>query len=422
MFNKIIVKYIDNEKTREFRKYDLSAIQKIFTLIGSPHLRVKTVHIAGTNGKGTTANLLNSLLTNSGIKTGLFTSPHLIHYNERIKINSNNISDAELDKYASYIDKVITENCITATFFDILTAMALKYFHDKNVEIAIIETGLGGRLDSTNIISPELSIITKISRDHTNILGNTVDEIVSEKCGIIKKFIPVITNNRDERILSKIASVSTEKSAPLSWEGRDYSYTLQDINQHGMSFTYDHQKLGLELKTYLVQRHQLQNVSLSITAYLMLLKQLKITPDMDIIESTVRCFNIKGRFQKTNDQPLVYYDVAHNFDSLNALFNTVDELFSSHKVIFIISLLKDKVTDEIKKLLTHRKKNIIYLMSDEDKCYKPDSGLFEVYTDKNELFCFLSKECSEKSIFIFTGTFRLYEIMNGIIRKLNYDK
>jgi dihydrofolate synthase/folylpolyglutamate synthase len=201
MIDQILNKYINNERNIGFSHYSPDNIRKLLDILGNPQNKIKTIHIAGTNGKGTTCYLIAGILQNSGYNTGLFISPHLVRLNERISINSIEISDTELLYYIQKADKAANENKITVTYFDILTAAAFSFFNDKSVEIAVIETGLGGRLDSTNVILPELSIITDISMDHSHILGDTIEKITSEKCGIIKPGVPVITTNTDRNIL-----------------------------------------------------------------------------------------------------------------------------------------------------------------------------------------------------------------------------
>ena len=183
-------------------KLGLENISDFLSLCNNPHNKIKTIHLAGTNGKGSTASILAKILQENGQQVGLYTSPHLVRFNERIRINGCPISDQEIIDFIQHHQKTIMDSSIT--FFEATTALAFTYFERNNVDVAIIETGLGGRLDSTNVIRPIQTIITEIDYDHTHILGESIELIASEKCGIFKKNTPALTSNSNKEVLSTI--------------------------------------------------------------------------------------------------------------------------------------------------------------------------------------------------------------------------
>jgi len=230
--------FINNENRTDFRQYGLDHVAKLLDHFGSPNRSITTIHVAGTNGKGSVAHMLNSIFMSAGYATGLYTSPHLLEINERIRIRNSAISDED---FARYVDEIVAyagaDPALHPTYFDILTVCAFRYFCDLRVDIAIIETGLGGRLDSTNVIVPLSTIITEISMDHVHILGNTLEEITREKAGIIKEKVPVVTSNTDPGILKILIETSYEMNAPIFSLNRDFS--AKNIIERGAGYRYD---------------------------------------------------------------------------------------------------------------------------------------------------------------------------------------
>jgi len=408
MINNILNKYLNNEKSDKLRNYSLDSVIALLDNMQNPHKNFKSIHIAGTNGKGSTAFLLAAILKNSGYKTGLYVSPHLSKINERIKINLNDIDDLLLERYLKLIDSICLEKSLSPTYFDILTATAFKYFSDESIDIAIIETGLGGRLDSTNVIIPEISIITDISMDHTTILGETIEEITKEKCGIIKQNIPVITSNDDPKIISIIQEYAGKNSSRLYTFNRDFF--IGDINRDNHNFIFDYfsEKYKLNnIKISLFPIHQVKNTSLVITA----LNHLKLYNSYNIsdtiIYKTLENIEVPGRFQILRNRPLIIYDPAHNFDALNNLINDLNNFYSHKKKLFFVSMMKDKVNNKIIELLENV--NAIYITLPDERGYIPDKKIFKIVSDKNNLIEIISHMNTIDEMAIFTGTFRLYD-------------
>ena len=295
---------------------------------GNPHHQLRTIHIAGTNGKGSTSSMLASILRSAGYRVGLYTSPHLIRFNERITINEQLISDDEiilfLDKYHDEIDR------IRSTFFETTTVMALNYFHQKKVDIAIIEVGLGGRLDSTNIIDPELAIITNISLDHTNLLGNTLEKIAIEKAGVIKKNTPVIIGRKQKETTEVFRKIAKQNQAKLIYASANKKYKL-NLKEH----------------------YQKENISATLTAITQLQKMNWNISERNIIhgiENTLKNTTFMGRWQSLSKHPLIICDIGHNEDGIKQITQQIAKL-DYNKLHFVFGVVKDKNIDIILSLL-----------------------------------------------------------------------
>ncbi|MBC7903417.1 MAG: bifunctional folylpolyglutamate synthase/dihydrofolate synthase [Gemmatimonadaceae bacterium] len=337
--------------TDAYRK-DLTNTIALCNEVGNPETKLKTIHIAGTNGKGSTSHMLASVLQTAGYKTGLYTSPHLKDFRERIKINGSMIPKesviAFIEKITPQIDK------LNPSFFEITVAMALEYFVDEGVQIAVIETGLGGRLDSTNIIRPEVSVITNIGWDHMNLLGDTLEKIAGEKAGIIKNNTPVVigeVNNETRAVFEKTAK---EKNAPISFATEHQYVAAWENRQDGLHIEVagketDHHAYVLDLHA----AYQIKN----ILTVLETLKQLKTTgwnfTETDVREGlkhAKKLTGLHGRWEQISQHPAVVLDVAHNEDGMRELVKQL-ETTTYHKLHIVIGMVKDKVIDNVLALL-----------------------------------------------------------------------
>jgi len=312
---------------------------------GNPHHQLRTIHIAGTNGKGSTSSMLASILRSAGYRVGLYTSPHLIKFNERITINEQLISDDEiilfLDKYHDEIDR------IQSTFFETTTVMALNYFYQKKVDIAIIEVGLGGRLDSTNVISPQITAITPISLDHQHILGNDILKIAKEKSGIIKRNTPLVLSNQDQEVHSCIHNIAEKMNSSVIDIGN-----ISDINltSSGTEFKSKWGKFNSPLIGY----HQSQNSTTAIA----IAKTFDSKINKQTIQDGLNQTKWKGRLQKISNKLPIYYDVAHNAKGINVTIESIVSIYNSlpHIVISIkgdkdIELILNSLIDQYKSLI-----------------------------------------------------------------------
>lgn len=273
-------------------KFGLDNISRLMSAFDNPHTSFLSVHVAGTNGKGSTSAIIASILKTAGFKVGLFTSPHIISFTERIRVNGEEISEDEVIDLTDEIrEKIAAFGKIrmhsepvelSPTFFEVVTAMALLYFKRKKVDIAVIEVGMGGRLDATNIITPEISVITNISYDHKEFLGDTLKEIAHEKAGIIKKGVPVVVSYQESEAMKVIEQKAIEKNSELYIYGRDFSSVLKRNNSSGICFDYssgDSFTIN-DLVLPLAGEHQIQNASVAIKAVELLSK--KLTSDFSI--------------------------------------------------------------------------------------------------------------------------------------------
>ena len=311
-------------------KKDIGNIIKACKILNNPQKKIKTIHIAGTNGKGSTAHMLASILQEAGYKTGLYTSPHLKDFRERIKINGKTI-----DK--KYIMNFIKENQlefekINMSFFEFTVAMAFNYFTESKVDIAIIETGLGGRLDSTNIINPELSIITNIGLDHTNLLGNTIEKIAFEKAGIIKNNTPIIIGRKQDKTKEIFKSIAKEKNAKLYYNDNPKNITTD------VKGDYQNENIGTAIKAIEVLNWNISNEQIN--------KGIN-----NILKNT----GLEGRWQKLSENPLTICDVGHNEDGIKNILRQIEKT-KFNKLHFIFGSVNDKVLTNVFKLLPKKAK------------------------------------------------------------------
>ncbi|MDP1675377.1 MAG: folylpolyglutamate synthase/dihydrofolate synthase family protein [Bacteroidota bacterium] len=302
-------------------KIGLRNIRRLLKSIANPHLSIKTIHIAGTNGKGSTSSMVAAILTAAGYKVGLYTSPHLVKFNERIRINGKMISDADVAYYTKKLKPQIHR--LKATFFEATTAIAFKYFADEKVDFAVIETGLGGRLDSTNVIRPLVSIITSIGKDHTEILGKTYTSIATEKAGIIKRSVPVVVGKMKGIALNTIVQIARKKKSSVLFSSK---ITLP-------------QNFKIQLKG----KHQIANAKAAVVAIAIVGKRF-VVGDKAIkegLQSTSQLTGLRGRFELLQSLPSVLLDVAHNPEGMKVLSTEIKKL-GYKKIIVIFAAMKDK--------------------------------------------------------------------------------
>jgi dihydrofolate synthase/folylpolyglutamate synthase len=334
-------------------KADLTNTIRLCDTLGNPQHKFKSIHVAGTNGKGSTSHMLAAILQTAGYKTGLYTSPHLKDFRERIKVNGEMVSEEFVILFTERIRPRIEE--IEPSFFEITVAMAFEYFAQQEVDIAIIETGLGGRLDSTNVIVPELSIITNIGWDHMNLLGNSLEEIAAEKAGIIKEKIPVVVGEVIPETMSIFEETANEKNAPLSiaerkrhitdWNWEKHELVVEVASEHQT----DHKIYHLDLQGV----YQTKNL-LTVLEACSILQQKGWKLDNDAIQQglkhTKKITGLHGRWEVIHTSPLVVMDVAHNADGIRQLVQQA-ELISHDQLHIIIGMVKDKDIDRVLSLL-----------------------------------------------------------------------
>jgi dihydrofolate synthase/folylpolyglutamate synthase len=330
-------------------KKDLTNINRLSEFLDHPHAKFKSIHIAGTNGKGSTSHMLAAILQTAGYKTGLYTSPHLKDFRERIKINGQMVSKDFIVDFTERIKPVIEE--IDPSFFEITVAMAFEYFAEQKVEIAIVETGLGGRFDSTNIISPELSIITNIGWDHMNILGNSLQQIAYEKAGIIKGNTPVVIGDvvsETEEVFKRIAkertaplSIASEKRQAISWHWEKHELIVEVAQPHKA----DHQLYRLDLPGL----YQTKNLITVLEVCSQLKQQGWKVEEADIqkgLSQTKKSTDLHGRWEVIHRHPIIVLDVAHNEDGVKMLMEQIEVTDHDHLHI-VLGIVKDKEPENI---------------------------------------------------------------------------
>ena len=329
---------------------DLERIKKALGEIGNPHLNFNSILISGSNGKGSTAAFLESILREHSLKTGLFTSPHIIDENERWQINRKNITDEKLEDYISQLKPVIKKYDLT--YFEASTLIAFKYFSDEKVDVAVLEVGLGGRWDATNVVYPEVSIITNVSLDHTDLLGDTLDKIAYEKLGISRKDRPLVIGQDQIEIISQ---------AVMKGVREIYHYPIgftYQIKNNKMSYSFKNYKIE-DIKPSLLGKRQFLNCAAAITGFLLFAERNLIKTDEKKIKDAVSTTFLPARMQILSDDPLIVLDGAHNEDAVIKTFKEIEELFPSRKIITIYGGMKDKDWKKILGIITYRSKEVI---------------------------------------------------------------
>jgi dihydrofolate synthase/folylpolyglutamate synthase len=354
----------------------LERIEHLLKELNSPHRDIKVVHVAGTNGKGSVCAMLSSILSAADYKVGLFTSPHLISFEERIMVNQRKIPK---DKICQLVERIrpISESMVASgkfdhpTFFETACAMAFCHFHDENVDIAVLEVGLGGRLDATNIVIPLASVITTIALDHTHVLGTTLEEVAREKAGIIKEQVPVITGIEDDAILNIVRKMCSEKNCQL-YSHMDYgSYTKKKSNLDGQIFDIelnDHRYD--DLKIPLLGEHQLVNALIAaLTIEVLKEKGIKI-PNPSVrkgFETTLW----PARLEIVQKNPYIVLDCAHNPAGMRALNSSLKGIFSGHRFTFVIGIMRDKDIPKIIEEIISLAHNIIITKPKFERASEP---------------------------------------------------
>ena len=340
-------------------KANLNNTYKIVEVLNHPHKKIKCIHVAGTNGKGSSSHMLAAILQKAGYKTGLYTSPHLIDFRERIKINGKLISK----KYVvNFVEKHKTEfEKIEPSFFEWTVGLAFDYFANQKVDIAVIEVGLGGRLDSTNIINPLVSLITNISFDHVNLLGNTLQKIATEKAGIIKPKTPVVISQSQTKVKNVFTSIAKKQNSPIQFSDKIFKIISYQRKKQFLVPTILNIKTKEETiyNLDLVGTYQLKNVLGVLNTIEVLKKSNFIIPQKIIqlaLKNVCKLTGFNGRWQQLSKNPLIIADTGHNEDGIKQVLKNLAQL-KFKKLHFVFGAVNDKDVTKILKLLP---KNAIY--------------------------------------------------------------
>lgn len=394
------IKYLyartDYEKQSHLRynvtTFNLDRMKKLLSRLGNPHKKIATVHIAGTKGKGSTATMLAKMLESNDYTVGLYTSPHVVHLHERIVVNSKMISDSEmlglLNRIYAPVEKMAENGA--PTFFEIMTALAFMYFVDKKVDIAVIETGLGGRLDSTNVIQPKVVGITSLSIDHQSQLGNTISSIAKEKAGVFKRGVPIVTVQQDPEAMRVLKSQAAAVKAPLSATGKDidFSYRFETSREHG-----PHTRICLTTKTSKFEhlrmplhgKHQAINCGLAL-AMLDKLKSSGYKIDNDKAIQGLGKVWLPGRMEMICDDPRIMIDAAHNAASIQALMLAIGQNVPYDSMVVIFGCNNDKDIAGMLDKLRYGADKVIFTRSNSAKAMPPED-LADMYTEMCGKMC-----------------------------------
>ena len=369
-----LLQTIDYEKLTQYKydtsTFDLKRMEEMMCSVGDPHTKRKTIHITGTKGKGSTAIIVSSILSRLGLKTGLFTSPHLTYLGERMKVNDKTISQETfvqlMNMLKPYIDKITAETPILMpTFFEIVTAIAFLYFEREKTDLSVLEVGMGGRLDSTNIILPEVSVITPVGYDHTDRLGKTLDKIAFEKAGIIKEGIPVISSIQEPDALAVISKTCNEKRSLLYLVGQDILiYDIKVAQRNGIYGTecvietWRNRYKNIFLP--LVGRHQVENCAAAIGSLEVLAGKGVIKIDNELIVNALADIRCPARIEVISEEPLTIVDTAHTVASMKILRESIKESFSFRKLVLVIGLSSDKDIEGVLKEIVSISNDLIF--------------------------------------------------------------
>lgn len=393
---KYLYERTDYEKEKRLRynitTFNLARMEKLLSLIGNPHKKVPTVHIAGTKGKGSTATMLAKMLEANDYVVGLYTSPHLVHLHERIRVNDKMIRESEmlglLNRIYAAVEKIAKTEPVS--FFEIMTAIAFMHFVDVDVDIAVIETGMGGRLDSTNVIRPEVVGITSLSIDHQHQLGETIGSIAKEKAGIFKRGVPVITVEQDPEALSVLKSHASAVKAPLSVTGSDidFSQRFETSREDG-----PHTRICLttatskfeHLRVPLYGKHQAINCGLAL-AMLDKLKESGYEIDDEKATEGLNDVSLMGRMEMICEDPRIMIDAAHNAASIRALIHAIGQNIPYDSMVMIFGCNSDKDVKGMLHQLQYGADKVIFTRSKSAKAMFPED-LAEMYTEMCGKMC-----------------------------------
>ncbi|VOD92075.1 folylpolyglutamate synthase [Streptococcus pneumoniae] len=368
--------------------FGLERMVELLALRGNPHLKLKVIHIGGTNGKGSTIAFLKNMLEKLGMRVGVFSSPYLIHYTDQISINGESISEARLEAlmadYQSLLEGESAANLQGTTEFEIITAIAYDYFASEQVDVAIMEVGMGGLLDSTNVCQPILTGITTIGLDHVALLGDTLEAIAEQKAGIIKQAIPLVTGRIAPEALAVIDAIADDKNAPRLAYGKDYQVSHQESVVMGEIFDYTSSARRGRFQTGLLGLHQIENAGMAIALLDAFCKEDgRELASNDLIVQALEETRWPGRLEVVSRDPLMILDGAHNPHAIKALLATLQERFADYRKEILFTCIKTKALEDMLYLLEEIPDTELTLTHFDDSRATDESVLKEAAKSRN---------------------------------------
>lgn len=397
--------------------FGLERMVELLALRGNPHLKLKVIHIGGTNGKGSTIAFLKNLLEKMGLRVGVFSSPYLIHYTDQIVINGESIPEARLESlmadYRSLLEGEHAQALQGTTEFEIITAIAYDYFASEQVDVAIMEVGMGGLLDSTNVCQPILTGITTIGLDHVALLGDSLEAIAEQKAGIIKQGVPLVTGHIVPEALSVINQIAKAKQASRLAYGEDYQVSYHESVETGEIFDYSSSVRQGRFQTGLLGLHQIENAGMALALLDSYCKETgQKLPDNALVAQALEETSWPGRLEVIYREPLMILDGAHNPHAIKALLATLKERFTDYQKEILFTCIKTKALEDMLDLLETLSNTKITLTHFEDSRATDEKVLKEMADSRNLNYQswqeFLDKKLSEneekKTVRIITGS------------------
>ena len=368
--------------------FGLERMVELLALRGNPHLKLKVIHIGGTNGKGSTIAFLKNILEKLGLRVGVFSSPYLIHYTDQISINGESIPEARLEAlmadYQSLLEGEAAANLQGTTEFEIITAIAYDYFASEQVDVAIMEVGMGGLLDSTNVCQPILTGITTIGLDHVALLGDTLEAIAEQKAGIIKQGIPLVSGRISPEALTVIDNIAEDKNAPRLAYGSDYQVSHQESVVTGEIFDYTSSVRQGRFQTGLLGLHQIENAGVALALLDTYCQETGLElASNDLLAQALEETSWPGRLEIVSRDPLMILDGAHNPHAIKALIETLQERFADYHKEILFTCIKTKALEDMLDLLEETPDTELTLTHFDDSRATDENVLKEAAKSRN---------------------------------------
>lgn len=409
-------------------KLGLENIKDLLQRLGNPHERFRAVHVAGTNGKGSVTSMLAHVLHEAGYRVGMFISPYLERFTERIQVDLKEIEPHELaritERVKEKVVEMVSEGKNHPTEFEVVTAIGFTYFAERQVDCAVVEVGLGGRLDATNVVNPLVSVITSISYDHMDVLGDTLEKIAAEKAGIIKQGRPVVTYPQHPEVISVIRRVSRERCAPLfEVDEESIEVVASQVGRQVFNYSFGGEKFS-NVVIRLTGRHQILNAATALTVVAVLRREGMVIPDDAVYRGMERAV-WPGRLEVVRRRPYVILDGAHNESGAQVLASAIKEYYDGKPVTLVIGMLKDKDADAIVKHLCPLAESVIVTKPDSPRAMEPDELAIKVRgycpdvtveSDIEKAVAMGLKRVAEDGVLLFTGSLYLIGKVRGLLK------